>query len=444
MMAEQEKKPEAEHAAKPAEQSPKQGRAGKPAPTPDAMFRKHRVLPDAKTIFSHAIPRLADVKDDCIVVPDASVLLAPYQEIGKATLNEIKATYQKLIQQERFIIPGQVAREFAANRPRLIGEVINTLSKFAGTLNLQCGNEKPELPILQHAAENEAFNQAWFDAAKSLGELRESFAKVVDAVKSWALNDPISLLYRELFKPELILDLPADEHKLPAELRKRFDHKIPPGYIDEGKEDGGVGDYLVWLTILEIGRTRKQSVLFVTGEKKADWVHGSIEGPFSPRYELLEEFRQASGGQGFYAAPLHVALQLFGVSDQESIEQVKRSERLRFAEPRWERVYANTRLRLLIVDLKYGREEWMMHANRGDREEACTVLRKMLIQCKDARNFLPDNDQTAAIDMSLEALSNTVIENISISTFSLLGPHVRRHIDAIIDNFEAFCESLGE
>lgn len=325
-MADEQKKPEAEQAAKPTEQSQKQGRGGKPVPTPDAMFRKHRVLPDAKTIFSHAIPPLADVKDDCIVVPDASVLLAPYQEIGKATLNEIKTTYETLIRQKRFIIPGQVAREFASSRPRLIGEVINTLSKFAGMLKLQCGDEKPELPILQHAAENDAFNQAWSDATKSLGGLRQSVAMVVDAVKSWALNDPISLMYRELFKSEFILDSPVDEQKLPAELGRRFDHKIPPGYIDEGKDDGGVGDYLIWLTILEIGQTRKQPVLFVTGEKKADWFHGSIEGPFSPRFELLEEFRQASGGQGFYAAPLHVALQLFGVSDEESIDQVKRSE----------------------------------------------------------------------------------------------------------------------
>lgn len=327
--ADQAAKPKGEdQAAKPADQSQKQARVGKPAPTPDAMFRKHRVLPDAKTIFSHAIPPLAKVKDRCIVVPDASVLLAPYQEIGKTTLGEIKATYETLIGAGRFIIPGQVAREFASNRPRLIGDVINTLSSFAKELHLKCGEAKPELPILQHATEFDAFSKAWTASAKSLGDLQRAFGDVIDAVKSWALNDPISLIYRKLFKSEIILDLPIDEQKLPAELRKRFDHKIPPGYIDEGKDDGGIGDYLIWLTILEIGRTHNRPVLFVTGEKKADWVHGSVEGPFSPRFELLEEFRQASGGQGFYVAPLHIALQLFGVKNQETLDQVKRSERV--------------------------------------------------------------------------------------------------------------------
>jgi hypothetical protein len=60
------------------------------------------------------------------------------------------------------------------------------------------------------------------------------------------------------------------------DLRKehvfRFANQIPPGYKDAGKADEGIGDYLIWETILEIGRTRKASVIFVTGGEKVGLV----------------------------------------------------------------------------------------------------------------------------------------------------------------------------
>src|SRR5262249_48178151 len=59
------------------------------------------------------------------------------------------------------------------------------------------------------------------------------------------------------------------------ELEYRIVHKIPPGYKDASKDDRGVGDLLIWMTILEIGAERQKPLLFVTGEEKADWQHRS-------------------------------------------------------------------------------------------------------------------------------------------------------------------------
>ena len=48
-------------------------------------------------------------------------------------------------------------------------------------------------------------------------------------------------------------------------------HHIPPGYKDAGKEDSGIGDLLIWHTILELGKVHKKSVIFVSGDEKPDW-----------------------------------------------------------------------------------------------------------------------------------------------------------------------------
>ena len=47
---------------------------------------------------------------------DTNALPVPYLT-GRASLDEIKKTYKKLIAAKRLVIPGQVAREFAKNRP---------------------------------------------------------------------------------------------------------------------------------------------------------------------------------------------------------------------------------------------------------------------------------------------------------------------------------------
>lgn len=54
---------------------------------------------------------------------------------------------------------------------------------------------------------------------------------------------------------------------------------------------------MIWLVILKLGRLHRKSLIFVTGEEKADWfVRASGEAVY-PRPELVDEFRRASGGK---------------------------------------------------------------------------------------------------------------------------------------------------
>jgi hypothetical protein len=126
---------------------------------------------------------------------------------------------------------------------------------------------------------------------------------------------------------EIVVDTTKPLDEVRQEHLRRFINKIPPGYKDEAKGDQGIGDLLLWLTILEIGSARQTSVIFVSGEEKADWWHRSEHQQLYPRFELVDEFRRASGGHSFHIIKFSRLLELFGAST-EVVAEVREEERI--------------------------------------------------------------------------------------------------------------------
>jgi PIN domain-containing protein len=137
----------------------------------------------------------------------------------------------------------------------------------------------------------------------------------------------VSLLYGKLFYAEVVVDTTKPLGEVQEEHLRRFANKIPPGYKDQAKDDQGIGDFLIWLTILEIGSTRRTSVIFVSGEEKADWWHRSEQQPLYPCFELVDEFRRVSGGCSFHIIKFSQLLGLFGAST-EVVAEVQEEERV--------------------------------------------------------------------------------------------------------------------
>jgi hypothetical protein len=195
--------------------------------------------------------------------------LTPYI-IGKEDLlDQCRKTYKPLSSEKRLIVPGQVAREFAKNRA--------------------------------------------VDDVKS-------------RIQEWRWNDPVTLLYSEVFDENTIADPPIDKDALQKDLEHRQLNKIPPGYKDGTKRDSGIGDLLIWYTILEVGKTKKKSVIFVSGDEKADWyLRGEGGQALYPRYELVDEFRRSSDGHTFHIIKFSHFLELFGASKQV-VQEVRQEE----------------------------------------------------------------------------------------------------------------------
>ena len=246
-------------------------------------FIANDIYPEPGQVFQTSVRSVEQIKDECIVVFDTNALLVPYA-IGKESLEEIGKTYRKLAQQKRLVIPGQVAREFARHRPDKLADAYQQLCrKRDGLLSVQIG----KYPLLSSLEEY----QDAFKKAKEIDDLldvyRNMIGKILDRMRDWIWNDPVSELYSKLFSDEVIVDDDWNREEIVKDLRRRKTHRIPPGYKDTGKEDEGIGDLLIWYSILKVGKESKKSVLFVSGEEKADWWHRSEKHPIYPRYELV-------------------------------------------------------------------------------------------------------------------------------------------------------------
>jgi hypothetical protein len=285
------------------------------------VFSLESIFPDADAVFTFQFKTLAQIKDSGCFVLDANTLLLPYAAGSKA-LSEIKTTYKALIGQKRLLIPARAAREFAKNRTKKIAELHSAL---IDQQSRQQSTSRDNYPLLEDSKEYQALIEAGAKVQSAIKEYRELFGDVIKAVEAWEWNDPIGQLYHELFTPDLVVNTTKPPNELRTEHAYRFANQIPPGYKDSGKLDEGIGDYLIWQTILEIGKTQKKSVIFVTGEKKPDWWHNSSKRQLYPRYELVDEFRRASAGESFHIITFSDLLTMFGVSET-AVNEIRREE----------------------------------------------------------------------------------------------------------------------
>jgi DNA-binding NarL/FixJ family response regulator/rRNA-processing protein FCF1 len=289
------------------------------------IFIANYIYPESEAVFTARLAPPEEIKKDCIVILDTNSLLVPYTT-GKKSLDEIRHVYAKLVQEKRLVVPGQVSREFARNRANKLAELFQQLSRKISQVPKLHRGKYPLLESLKSYQEAIGLEERIDELIK---EYRGTVREVLDHIRSWTWDDPVSLLYAELFKQGVVFDPSFNEEKMEAELYRRQLHHIPPGYKDRGKEDKGIGDLLVWFTILEVGKTRNKSVIFVSGEEKPDWWHKSEGQALYPRYELVDEFRRCSEGHSFHIVAFADLLDLYGVSESVVQEIRAREEQER-------------------------------------------------------------------------------------------------------------------
>ncbi|TCI84514.1 PIN domain-containing protein [Tenacibaculum sp. M341] len=285
------------------------------------IFVNQKIYPNASEIFGVSLSSLNKIKGDCKIVFDTNALLVPYLT-GSDSLNELKKVFEKLKKQKRLVIPGQVAREFANNRPEKLKEVYQQLTrKQNGLQSISIG----KYPLLENIKEYKEAIELEAKLNEQITQYRKKIKSLVNEVKSWNWNDPISEIYKDVFTKGTVLDLKFDENEVKEKLQYRYLHKIPPGFKDDNKPDDGVGDFLIWLTILKIAE-EKQDVIFVSGDEKTDWYHKSEKNGLYPRFELVNEYRIASGGKSFHILKFSELLNLLG-ADDKVVREVAKEER---------------------------------------------------------------------------------------------------------------------
>jgi len=281
------------------------------------------VYPAAAAVFALAVRPLAEIAPTALVVLDTNVLLVPYT-IGPKSFDDIRASFERLKEQKRLIVPGQVAREFARLRGTKLAEVFHQLHERRSRLSGERSGKHPLLESVPEYAQLAANEEEMLRLAREQSKL---LGQVMDRVSSWRWNDPVSQAYRDLFDSSVVVDPDIDRKIAEEDLQRRTVHAIAPAYKDQAKDDGGIGDLLIWQTILHVGTERQADVIFVSGEEKPDWWHKSSRQALFPRFELVEEFDRRTSGKSFHIVPLAELLKLYDV-ETSTVAEVRTREQL--------------------------------------------------------------------------------------------------------------------
>lgn len=278
------------------------------------------VFPDPARLFAYHPPGLATVQASCDVVLDTNVLLLPYLT-GKDSLKQVEKVYSKLASAGRLFVPAQVAREFSRHRASKLAQLCQALANYRSKAQRVVTDE---YPLLEALPEYENVKKHEAELADSVKAYQAAVSSLLDAIAGWGWSDPVAAMYQRLFSAQVVWSLACDISDVRQEMAFRYANRIPPGYKDSAKEDGGIGDLLIWKTILEIGEGRRKPLLFVTGDEKSDWQHTADNRGLLPRFELVDEF-YGTAGAGFYLCTFSRLLELFGAS-AEAIGEFKREE----------------------------------------------------------------------------------------------------------------------
>jgi exonuclease VII small subunit len=117
----------------------------------------------------------------------------------------------------QLIVPGQVAREFARNRATKLAELFQQIVRRANVPNLQKG----KYPLLESVKEYQELVTIEREIDSKLSEYRTAIEKLKEHVRAWTWNDPVSLLYAELFSESVVLDPDFDQAQILEDLNFR-------------------------------------------------------------------------------------------------------------------------------------------------------------------------------------------------------------------------------
>jgi hypothetical protein len=312
------------------------------------------LYPDASALFRHQQAGLADISTDCVVVLDANVLLWPF-ELGAASVEEIAKVYKKFAAEGRLIVPGQAAREFYKHRSRKVAALTEAIDGA-----IQKARRPPlenAIPLLSNDADYQAAQELNAQIVNAGKDMAQRLLAASQRLKDEIGSDRVSLIYRSVLS-DCVVEIPdgvAQRKAIVDEAEKRARLHIAPGYKDQHKEDGGLGDLIIWMTILQVGAERKKDCIFVSNEEKSDWWVKS-RGAFQPRPELIEEYRRVTEGRSIHFLPLSALLANFQAA-KETIDEVQKLEETRRDEDQLD-VFPSSKV---IVQLRRNYEHKLLH-----------------------------------------------------------------------------------
>lgn len=251
-----------------------------------------RVFPGSYALTPDA---LAELWPQAIFSFDTNVLLSVYS-YSPETRSELLQAMEQIGTRGKIFLTWQVMTEFHRLRMDKIREQDTTADQLTDAFKKLCDaiDDKIKRSDGHHPdVDLEQIRQIAEEAReKATPLLAHTERGRVDP-----LNDDFLRQITSIFGEAIgTRPTPDEDRQHREEGSRRAESKIPPGFADNRKKDGGVGDYLIWVELLKLAEREKLPVIFVTNDRKPDWwEHYERESqerePIAPRMELVNEMQ---------------------------------------------------------------------------------------------------------------------------------------------------------
>ncbi|HIC8645982.1 hypothetical protein BAX97_11200 [Elizabethkingia meningoseptica] len=227
---------------------------------------------------------------------DANVLLNLYRYSPK-TREAFFSLLEKV--KDRIWITYQAAFEYQKNRLVVISaqreaykDIRETLTKKKGEIEAKLNSFKKH-PYLQTTELKKQIESAFDSIGRDLDNLEGKHPDYLETDPVWEkLSTLLDGKVGDDFSKE-------DLEKLYRDGKKRYDEKVPPGYMDmkEKQNEGNrslYGDIIVWKQVIEKAKApdTDNSIILITDDLKEDWWYKFKGKTLSPRPELIKEFKE--------------------------------------------------------------------------------------------------------------------------------------------------------
>lgn len=242
----------------------------------------------------------------CFFAFDANVLLDFYR-YSPDTQKSLFRILDRL--KNRVWIPHQAALEFHKNRLKVISDMqkpYQTAKKIVGDIIGRAGEEFAKLPAKHPYIKVEdiraQFEQAQTSIFKTLDDFASKHPNLLDSPDEDDIRDHITKLFEGRVGAPYT---PDKRQEIYAEAKKRFEGKVPPGYMDlkEKEVPDAYGDVVLWLQLLDEAKRIEKPCIFVTGDNKEDWWLIQSGRTIGPRPELRDEFLDCTNNNFYLYSP---------------------------------------------------------------------------------------------------------------------------------------------
>lgn len=266
---------------------------------------------------------------------DANVLLNLYR-YTPATRKAFFDLLGKI--KDRIFIPYQAAFEYHKNRLIVISaqkaaykEIRETLLKKKNEIEAKL-NEFKKHPYLRSGELTIQIESAFDAIGKDLDKLEKDHPDYLS-------HDPVCEELTLLLDGKVGDDFsPEDLEKTYREGKKRYDEKVPPGYMDfkEKQNEGNrslYGDVILWKQVIAKAKGTEQSIILVTDDLKEDWWYKFKGKTISPRPELIKEFKNETQKRiNIYRADTFLELANKNLAQQTTKEAILEIRNIRLAD----------------------------------------------------------------------------------------------------------------